>query len=152
MSQHFHIWRDKKTIQGLWPNCIWKDKQNQGKGLVLEPKTRKLKCILHRNSSLDFFQNYTSRRVAFLCIFSYMMSYSSEFHRTFAKNGTDALFENLLVAHLWEGLGYLQCLYRRRFRRPCVHCFGVRFAGTLRLSARPLALLSTDRPFSWIWM
>jgi len=29
MSQHFHIWRDKQTIQGLWPNCIWRDKQNQ---------------------------------------------------------------------------------------------------------------------------
>ena len=40
MSQHFHIWRDKQTIQGLWPKCIWKDKQNQGKSLVLEPKTR----------------------------------------------------------------------------------------------------------------
>jgi len=22
MSQHFHIWRDKQTFQGLWPNCI----------------------------------------------------------------------------------------------------------------------------------
>ena len=40
MSQHFHIWRDKQTIQGLWPKCIWKDKKNQGKSLVLEPKTR----------------------------------------------------------------------------------------------------------------
>ena len=26
MSQHFHIWRDKQTIQGLWPNCIWNPK------------------------------------------------------------------------------------------------------------------------------
>ena len=74
MSQHFHIWSDKQTIQGLWPNCIWKDKQNQGKGLVLEPKTRKPKCILHKNSWLDFFQTHTSRRVVYLCIFLYMKS------------------------------------------------------------------------------
>ena len=74
ISQHFHIWRDKQTIQGLWPKCIWKDRQNQGESLVLEPKTRKPTCTLHKNSSLDFFQTYTSRRVAFLCIFSYMMS------------------------------------------------------------------------------
>jgi len=30
MSQHFHIWRDKQTIQGLCHKCIWRDKQNQG--------------------------------------------------------------------------------------------------------------------------
>ena len=65
--------------------------------------------------------------------------------RTFAKNGTDALSENLLVSYLWEGLGYLQCLYRRRFRRPCVHCFGVRFAGTLRPFGTP-ARFAVDRP------
>jgi len=33
MSHHFHIWRDKQTIQDFWPNCIWKDKQNQEKAL-----------------------------------------------------------------------------------------------------------------------
>jgi len=64
MSRHFHIWRDKQTIQGLWPNCIWRDKQNQEKNLALEPKTRKPKCILHKISLLDFFQTYTSRHVA----------------------------------------------------------------------------------------
>ena len=72
MSQHFHIWRDKQTIQGLWPNCIWRDKQNQEKGLVFESKTGKPKCMLHKNSSLDFIQTYTSRRVAYLCIFLYI--------------------------------------------------------------------------------
>ena len=56
MSQHFHIWRDKQTIQGLWPNCIWRDKQNQCKDLVFESKTGKSNCILHKNSSLDFIQ------------------------------------------------------------------------------------------------
>jgi len=30
------------------PNCIWRDKQNQEKGLVLESKTGKPKCILHK--------------------------------------------------------------------------------------------------------
>jgi len=74
MPQYFHIWRNKQTIQGLWPNCIWRDKQNQEKILVLEPKTRKTKCILHKNSLLDFFQTYTSRRVAYLCIFLYVKS------------------------------------------------------------------------------
>ena len=69
MSQHFRIWRDKQTIQGLWSNCIWRDKQNQGKHLVFESKTRKLNCILHKNFWLDFIQTYTSRRVAILCIF-----------------------------------------------------------------------------------
>ena len=59
---------------------IWRDKQNQGKGFVLESKTRYLKCILLKNSLLDFFQTYTSRRVAYLCIFLYMKSQSSEFH------------------------------------------------------------------------
>ena len=74
LSQHFHIWRDKQTIQDLWPNCIWRDKQNQEKGLVLESKTGKSKYILHKNSVLDFFQTYTSRHVAYLCIFLYMKS------------------------------------------------------------------------------
>ena len=45
MSQHFHIWRDKQTIQGSCQKCIWKDKQNQGKSFVLESKTRKPKRI-----------------------------------------------------------------------------------------------------------
>ena len=48
--------------------------QNQGKSPVLEPKTSKSKCILLKNSSLDFFQTYTSRRVAYWCIFLYMKS------------------------------------------------------------------------------
>ena len=69
-------------IQGLWPNCIWRDKQNQCKDLVFESKTGKPNCILHKNSWLDFIQTYTSRRVAFLCIFLYMKSLSSEFHRS----------------------------------------------------------------------
>jgi len=81
MSQHFHIWRVKQTIQGLWPNFTWRDKQNQGKDPVFESKTGKPNCILHKNSSLDFIQTYTSRRVAYLCIFLYMKSLSSEFHR-----------------------------------------------------------------------
>ena len=72
MCQHFHIWGDKQTIQGLCPNCIWRDKQNQEKGLVLESKTGKPKRILHKNFLLDFFQTYTSRRVAYLCIFLYV--------------------------------------------------------------------------------
>jgi hypothetical protein len=42
MSQLFYIWKDKQTIQGLCQVCIWKDKQNQGKSFVLEPKTSKL--------------------------------------------------------------------------------------------------------------
>jgi len=49
MSQHFHIWRDKQTIQGSCQKCIWKDKQNQGKNIVLESKTKRRekwrKCI-----------------------------------------------------------------------------------------------------------
>ena len=40
----------------------------------MEPKTRKPKCISHKNSSLDFFQTYTSRCVVYLCIFLYMKS------------------------------------------------------------------------------
>jgi len=74
MSQHFHIWRDKQTIQGPWPNCVWRDKQNQRKDPVFESKTRKPNCILLKNFSLDFIQTYTSRSVAFLCIFLYMKS------------------------------------------------------------------------------
>ena len=39
MSHHFHIWTGKQTIQGLWPNCVWRDKKNQGKGPVFESKS-----------------------------------------------------------------------------------------------------------------
>jgi len=74
MSQHFHIWKDKQTIQGSCQFCIWKDKQNQGKSFVLDSKTRYAKCIFLQNSWFDFFQTYTSRRVTNLCIFLYMKS------------------------------------------------------------------------------
>jgi len=82
MSQDFCIWRDKQTIQGQWQNGVWRDRQNQGKQPVLQFKTRKVNCILQRNYSLDFIQTYTSRRGAILCIFLYMKSLSSEFHRS----------------------------------------------------------------------
>ena len=81
MSQHFRIWRDKQTIQGPCPNSVWRDKQNQGKQPVFESKTRKVNCILQKNFWLNFIQTYTIRRVAILCIFLYMKSLSSEFHR-----------------------------------------------------------------------
>ena len=74
MSQHFHIWRDKQTIQGQCPNSVWRDRQNQEKQPVFESKTRKLNCILLKNLWLDFIQTYTSRRVAIFCIFLYIKS------------------------------------------------------------------------------
>jgi len=44
-------------------------------------------------------------------------------------------------------LGYLQCLYHRRFRRPCAHCFGVRFAGTVRPFSTPARFAVYRPPF-----
>ena len=96
MSQHFHIWRDKQTIQGLWPNCIWRDKQNQEKDLVFESKTGKPKCILHKNSLLCFFQTYTTRRVAYLCIFLYMKSLVCR-RKTMCHNSIPSLHSQSLL-------------------------------------------------------
>jgi len=127
MSQHFHIWRDQQTIQGLWPNCTWKDKQNQEKGLVLEPKTRKPKCILHKNSSLDFIQTYTSRHVAYLCIFLYMMSLSSEFHRSMHSPDIHHHLQQLICLNRFFHVGKNRNRSNRSNRFIAIYCDLLRF-------------------------
>jgi len=72
--------------------------------------------------------------------------------RILARIGTNVSYGNLLAAHTVASPSCFLCLYCRRFRTSCVHCFGDRFDGTARPLVRPPFLLSRGRPFALILM